>query len=121
MTRRILPRDEYHRLDGTDLECILSDFPGARVFVVEDGAEIVGHLMLAPMWHAEGFYVDPAYRGKGVDTLLVAEMHDEARSMGLATVFPAADRDDTGMFRYVTRLGAVEIPARWFALAVRES
>jgi len=119
MIRRLLPREEYYKLDGTDLECLLPDFPGARVFVVEDGDAIVGHLMLAPMWHAEGFYVEPSYRGKGVDTLLVAEMHDEARSMGLGTVFPAAASD--GMVNYVTRLGAVEVPARWFALAVRES
>ena len=119
MTPRLLPRAEYYRLAGTDLEDLLPDFPGARVFVVEDGDEIVGHLMLAPFWHPEGFYVAKDYRGQGVDTLLVSEMFDEARSMGLETVWPATASE--GMAKYVTRLGAVEVPARWFALAVRES
>lgn len=119
MTRRILPSDEYSRLVGTDLESALPLFPGARVIVVEDAGAIVGHLLLAPMWHAEGFGVVDGYRGRGVDRLLVDAMHAEARALGVETVFPAAASD--GMVRYVTRLGAVEIPARWFALAVRES
>jgi GNAT superfamily N-acetyltransferase len=71
------------------------------------------------LWHAEGFYVTPDYRGRGVDVALVAAMHAEARTLGVDTVWPAANTD--AMAHYVTRLGAVEIPARWFALAVRES
>lgn len=119
MTSRILPRAEYTALEGTDLEHAVAHFPGARVIVVEDAGTIVGHLMLAPMWHAEGFGVDEAYRGRGVDRMLVAAMHGEARAMGIETVFPGAATD--GMVSYVTRLGAVEMPVRWFALAVRES
>ena len=119
MTARLLPPAEYDRLAGTELECAGDIFPGASVLVVEEAGVIIGHLMLAPLWHAEGFYVDPAYRGRGVDTQLVAAMHAEARALGLETVFPAAASD--GMAHYVTRLGAVEMSARWFALAVRES
>ena len=119
MTSRVLDPLEHGRLDGTEIEEALPLFPGARVIVVEEEGVIIGHLLLAPMWHAEGFYVAPAYRGRGVDVELVAEMHATARAMGLGTVFPAAETD--GMVAYVERLGAVEIPARWFALAVRES
>jgi GNAT superfamily N-acetyltransferase len=119
MTSRILPREDYGRLIGTDLETAVPLFPGARVIVVEEGDAIIGHLMLAPMWHAEGFYVAPSHRGRGVDTALVTAMHAEARSMGVETVFPAAADDQ--MAHYVTRHGGVEIPARWFAVAVQES
>ena len=119
MNSRILPRADYARLVGTDIETLLPMLPGSRVIVVEDDGEIVGHLMLAPMWHAEGFGVVASHRGRGVDTMLVSAMHAEARSMGVKTVFPAAADDQ--MAHYVTRHGGVEIPARWFAVAVQES
>ncbi len=118
MTSRILSLAEYDRLIGTDID-ELSHRPGARVIVVEDGASIVGHLLLVPLWHAEGFGVAESHRGRGVDRMLVEAMHADARDMGVDTVFPAAESD--GMVHYVTRLGAVEVPARWFALAVKES
>ncbi len=119
MTTRILPRAEYGRLAGTALEPAVVQFPGARVIVAEADGVIVGHLMLAPMWHVEGFSVAPEYGGLGAGDLLIDAMHEEARAIGLDTVFPAAGT--AGMARYITMRHGVEIPARWFAVAVRES
>lgn len=120
MKTRLLPPEEWGRLAGSELEPALPLLPGARVLVceTEDGA-IVGHLALVPMWHVEAAEVEPTFRGTGVLQALVAAMHVEARALGITTVFPAAATD--GMVHFVTRLGAVEIPARWFALAVKES
>jgi hypothetical protein len=122
MTTRVLDRAEWaDALSETDLALALPFFPeGVRVIVCEQAGAIVGHIALVPMWHIEGVYVDPAHRGGGrVFAALVTAMHAEARALAQRTVFPAAA--DDRMAQMVTQLGAVEIPARWFALKVRES
>lgn len=125
MTTRILSFDELWRLAGTDLGRSLPWFPdGTRVIVCEDDEQIVGHLALVPMWHVEGIEVYPEHRGKGVVfRKLLEAMHVEARRLGEQMLFPAAARTDEGeqMAETILRLGAVEMPARWFALPVKES
>lgn len=119
MTTRILPPEEWAKLAGTELDTALPMLPGTRVIVCELDGAIVGHLALVPMWHAEGVYVTPTQRGRGVLQFLIAAMHEEARAIGVSTVFPAAATE--GMVHLITRIGGVEIEARWFALAVKES
>jgi L-amino acid N-acyltransferase YncA len=119
MTTRVLHPDEWARLDGSELARALPRLPGARVIVCEDEGRVLGHLALVPMWHVEGAEIDEAQRGRGVLQALIAGMHAEARALGVSTVFPAAASD--GMVHLIQRIGGVEIPARWFALAVRES
>jgi N-acetylglutamate synthase-like GNAT family acetyltransferase len=66
VTTRILPPDEWSRLDGTLLK-------GAQdllnpdidiVLVVEKEGEIVGCTSFLPRWHIEGLWVSPQYRKK---------------------------------------------------------
>lgn len=64
MTTRILPRDEYHRLDPTLLaECArdLSERQG-DVLVVEDGDQIVGCWALFPVLHVEGLWIAESHQ-----------------------------------------------------------
>lgn len=66
MTTRLLPREEWPRLAGTEAETIwpqLTD--AARVVVVEDATGIVGCVLLQPVLHAECLWIAPAHRGRG--------------------------------------------------------
>lgn len=127
MTTRILSAAEWAILDGTDLGLALPYFPaGTSVIVCEDDhGQTVGHLALVPMLHVEGIEVYGEHRGRGVVfRKLVEAMHAEAHARGMLHVFPAAEADcDDGaaMADMILRMGATEIPARWFALPVKES
>ena len=99
-------------LDGYNLVLFLT-LLGASVsdlawLPVVNYAGIALHVLVVALWPIAG----DAKRVCVANTVI-------ARTMWLGTVFPAAASD--GMVNYVTRLGAVEVPARWFALAVRES
>lgn len=97
MTTRLLPRDEYPRLMGTELETVWPHLPeGARVLVVEDPAgAIVGCWALFTSVHCEGVWVAPEHRGRGsVARRLLAGMRREARDMGASAVMTGAVSDD---------------------------
>ena len=120
VTRRVLPRDEYWRLAGTDLWAALPTLPeNVCVVVVEQDGEIVACIGLVPLWHVEGAWVDPANRRDGTTFgHLLAALGDECRALNVQTVFPAAAADDSGheMAAILHALGGVELPMRLFAL-----
>lgn len=63
MTTRLLPREEWHKLSGTELSAawpLLTD--GAQVIVVEEDDAIVGCWALIPVIHAEGLFIAPGHR-----------------------------------------------------------
>lgn len=63
LTRRVLPRDEYHRLAGTELESVAPTLPdGCQVLVVEDGGDIVACWALLRVLHVEGAWVAASHR-----------------------------------------------------------
>lgn len=71
MTRRVLPRDEYHRLVGTELETVAATLPdGCQVLVVEDGDAIVGCWALLSVLHVEGAWVAESHRASASRHLL---------------------------------------------------
>lgn len=123
MTTRLLDPSEHALLAGTDLGRALPYLPsGTRVVIAEDAGRVLGHIGLVPLLHVEGIAIDPQVTGlrRGrVFQALVQAMHAEARARGEHTVFPAAA--DPAMVEIVAKLGAVEVPARWFALPVKES
>jgi N-acetylglutamate synthase-like GNAT family acetyltransferase len=118
MTSRILPREDYGRLVGTELEQVAPLLPeGSRVVVVEAEGEIVACWALFSMVHLEGCWIAPAQRGNaGVVRRLLAGMTRAARDMGAATVWTSATDPDVADL--AARLGAVEIApsARHFSL-----
>lgn len=124
MTTRILKAWELERIAGSDLALAWPQLPsGGSILVCEDDAgEILGHVAVVPMLHVEGFAIAPSVSGLArgaVFAQLETALHAEARRRGQHTVFPAAA--DARMVRVLERLQAVEIPARWFALTVKES
>jgi hypothetical protein len=67
MTTRELPSAEWPKLAGMDLANVVGYFPpdATHIVVVEDDGVIVGCWAAFQVWHAEGVWIDPAYRGKG--------------------------------------------------------
>ena len=118
MTSRLLPRDEWLRLEGTELERVWPYLPtGARVLVVEDAGVIVGCWSFFPLIHAEGLWIAPSHRASpAVGRRLLTGMRRHAAAMGARAINTAAQTDAVAAM--LERAGAVELVARHFALRV---
>ncbi len=119
MTTRILPRDEYARLAGTELDAVWAHLPDAtRVVVVERDGAIVGCHALLPCWHVEGLWIAPGARGRGgVARRLWRAVQDEARAIGVSAVLTAATDDRVrGLLAHV---GATKVPGEAYLVPVR--
>lgn len=116
MTRRLLPREEWHRLAGTELEAVTPYLPAhARVLVVEDGDQIVGCWAFVSLVHAEGVWTAADHRGKStVARHLLAGMREIVRDMGAEGVITAAMNDTVRGF--CAALGAIELPGTHYAM-----
>lgn len=119
MTTRLLPPEEWAKLDGTELEAVYPhlDREKARIVVIEDGALIVGCWALFPLVHCEGVWIHPDHRGRGVVARrLFCGMVDAARAMDARTVVTAAVDDHiAGLLEH---LKATQLPGRHFVLTV---
>jgi N-acetylglutamate synthase-like GNAT family acetyltransferase len=95
MTSRVLPREEWDRLAGTELAAVLAAAQHANaemiVLIVEDGEQVVGCWALLQCWHAEGLWVAPAHRGKAaVARRLLRLAASVAEQIGFRSVCTAA-------------------------------
>lgn len=121
MTSRILPPDEWAKLDDVGAETIwkLLDPEKAQILVIEDEGQIVGTLTLMSVVHAECVWIKPSHRkGYGVMKRLLDEMWTTARGAG-ATALWAGSVSDT-MTNILHRIGASEVPGRSFVFPVKE-
>lgn len=119
MTRRLLPREDYGRLVGTELEAIAPHLPAdAEVLVIEDeqGA-IVGCWSAFSLLHVEGVWVAPEHRGKtGVARNLLQGMRQIARRRGAQAVNTGSVSPDVSAM--LRKLGAVALEGEQFSLRV---
>ncbi len=87
MTTRVLPFEDWHRLDGTELEILWPRWQrgDAVVLVVEDDdGRIVGCWSFYRQWCAEGLWIAPTHRGKGgVFRALLRGMKRLAHGLGM--------------------------------------
>lgn len=118
MTTRELPRAEWSKLKGTELEAVaphLTD--AARVLVVEDGDEVIGCWAFFPVVHAEGVWIADTHRGKSaVARRLMRGMREIVCSMGATVMATAAITDDVR--GVIEGLGGVELPGTHYAVPV---
>jgi hypothetical protein len=121
MIRRELPRSEWAKLAGTELEAVVPHLPdSARVLVVEDGDQIVGCWCFVSLIHAEGVWTAETHRGRSsVARHLLAGMREIVTDMGAQGVITAA-MDDT-VRGFCTALGATELPGTHYAMPLERT
>lgn len=118
MTTRELPRDEYARLVGTELETVAPLLPeSARVLVVEDGDQIVGCWTFFSVLHAEGLWIADSHRKRGsVARHLWCGMRQMVAQMGAKGVNTAAVSDDVKAL--LEKVGAIELPGTHYVMQI---
>jgi acetyltransferase (GNAT) family protein len=121
MTARELPREEWGRLVGTELELAARAFPNhdARVIVVEESdGRVIGCWSVVRYVHVEGLWIHPDHRKRGrVLCKLLALMRIIARQFGADAVLTGATTDEVR--RLVLGVaGAVQLPGDQFAFPV---
>lgn len=119
MTTRLLPRAEWPRLAGTELEDVCAALPQtAQVVAVEDetGA-LIGCWAAFPVLHVEGVWIAPAHRGKTtVARRLWRAMGETLRSVFQTTAActSAVTPDIEGLLRNrATRLPGTHYIVSW--------
>lgn len=121
MTARVLPIEEWDRLDEK-LDPILTELSPvtSRVCVVEDdNGEIVARWLLIPLLHAECIWIAPEKRKTArVGYRLLELMKRTARSLGFDRVQTAAIDDDVVKLLAHPRIGAQIVPGLPFVLPV---
>jgi len=116
VTTRLLPRDEWPKLAGTELETVVTMLPdSAAVIVVEDAGVIVGCWSLLPVYHAEGIWIRPDYRRKGgVALRLLRGLRTVARRYGARAVCTASM--DTTVSTLIERIGGQKMPGTHYTV-----
>lgn len=111
MMARILDRDEWPRLVGTEAEpliAVLSD--AARVIVVESDGQIIACQVLQPILHAEGIWIHPDHRkrssaGRRLWNMVKSTAREHFGVRWMATGCASADVE-----RLLVHVGAVKLP-----------
>jgi hypothetical protein len=118
---RLLPVEEWPRLVGTELETVWPhlDPSTAVVLVVEDeSGQIVGCWSLFACLHAEGVWIAPDHRRRGVVAKrLLRGMQETARALGVTAVTTAAESSEIAAL--VTRhLRGQRLPGEMFVCPI---
>lgn len=120
METRILPRGEWHRLAGTELESALEvlQHEDAHITVVEDDGKIVGCWAAVRYVHLEGIWVHPDYRKRGsVIRRLLVGGKSVVMALGARVFWTAAMTPEVEDL--ATRIGGVPLPdAKHFVVRV---
>lgn len=108
---RILPREEYGRLEGTETAAIVPHLRAdGCVLVLEVDGQIVAAQAFQPILHAEGLWIHPEYRKQlPVARTLLLQIRNVVRDrFGLGWFFTAANSDDVR--EMLRKLGAQKLP-----------
>ncbi len=117
MVARVLPHDQWHRLDGTELHSVYPhlDPHVTKIVVVESEGVIVACWSLFPVHHVEGIWVHPSHRGKGrAFKLLLQQMGEVATMEGAERVMTGCLSDQVR--ELLEHFGADEVPGQQFML-----
>jgi len=120
MTARLLPREEWAKLHGTELDAAVPYLPEpTHVVVVEQDGQIVGCWALMSYLHVEGLYIAPEHRKRGrVGWRLWQAMRDLVRSQGASVVLTAALSDEVRTL--LAHVGATKLPGDHYVLPMGE-
>lgn len=121
MITRILPQEEWSRLNGTEAELLWPYFnpEQTRVLVVEDEGRIVGTWTLMRVVHAECLWIAPSHRGLfGVTRRLLVAMRDIAKGWNVSAVWTGSK--SAHVTDLIRRLGGKEPPFESFILPIEK-
>lgn len=122
MRSRILPLEEWPRLQGTEAETIYPQLNPAHghFLVVEDDGAIVGCLLVMTVVHVECAWIAPSHRKRAsVGRRLLAALHQDAATLQVRAVVGAAQSDEMRLI--LGHLGATALPAAFYMLPMKES
>jgi hypothetical protein len=120
LVTRELPPNEWCRLAGTDLRDVWQKLSpeSARIVVVEDAGQIVGHCTVLSWVHLEGLGIAPTHRRTGlVWRRLMRAVADIGREVGVGAMVAGTDSD--AMTDYLRRLGGTALPATFYVMPMR--
>lgn len=118
MIIRLLPREEWFKLAGTEIADALPYVPpDTRVIVVEQGSEIVGCWGLPRYLHCECLWIHPDHRRRGVvGRYLYDRMQHEAAQSGDCVVLTAALSEDVATL--IRKVGGQALPGTHFVMPI---
>jgi hypothetical protein len=119
LSMRVLPPEEWSRLQGTEAEHLwpVLDPATAQVLVVERDHMIVGCWTLMTVLHVECLWIAPTDRGRGgVARRLLRFMREMATAAGFRTVVTSAMSDEIRAL--LAHVNAVPIPGDFYAFRV---
>jgi len=116
MRTRILPPEEWGRLDE-GLSTVLNSVQDASMIVVEDDTgRIIGTMGVLRMTHFEGLWIAPEHRRGYVLGRLLRGAEGLAREKGETwAIGGAADKDEL-MDGLIRRRGGSELPLRFYVM-----
>jgi hypothetical protein len=116
MKARVLPREEWSRLEVTQLPQIgpLMRPEDVQIVVVEVGERIISTIAVLRVTHFEDLWIDPEYRGNaGAARRLLKVAISEARRF---STWAWGSSDTEHMTDIIERAGGVPLPVKSFAI-----
>ena len=119
MKSRILPKEEWGKLDVTGLPQIgpTMDPADVQVVVVEEDGKVVATMGLFRAVHLEGLWIDEDHKGKaGTVRALLRETFDAGRRFGAEWMWGTSET--SRMASILEKMNGIEIPAKSFIIPV---
>lgn len=119
MTARVLPPEEWHRLEGTEAETVWRHFSpeNTRVLVVEDGRRIVATWTMLRVVHAECIWIADSHRGSfAIARRLLRGLRDIALEWGVNRVVTGSVSPDVTAL--IKKVGGESLPCESFVIPV---
>ena len=117
MRTRILPPEEWQRLDGLDIGKVLKYVSPENIAVIvveSDEGEILGHMSVLTTTYIEGTWIKPGHPTVLRPLLRQAMALAEVRNEGW--VFGGAENSDEHMATLIRRIGGQPIPVQFYSI-----
>lgn len=117
MRTRILPRDEWSRLERTEITPFSTMPPeDIAVVVVEDEDKVLACMTVVRLTHLEGLWIDPGTKNAGVGRALISAVTEVARKWTEVAVVGGAEEGPAGeqMRDILGRVGGVRMPLDFY-------
>lgn len=112
---RILLPSEWNRLDKSNLNYELLDERFTNIMVIERDKEIIAHWALTPIYHAEGIWIRPDYRGNPtIVRKLLRGMKIMAETVDAP--FVITNTSDEKVKELLTKIEAEKLTGDYFAI-----